>query len=240
MMDRATLLAALRREGDALLRAAEGHLATPVPTCPGWDVTRLLGHLGRIHRWTAAHVTTGRGDIQVAQPPADDAILDWVRQGIDELVQALRGHHPGRERRATTPGGSNGSDFWPRRMAIETAVHRWDVEHAVGDPGPIDTELAVDGIDEMFDVILPWRGAGPLARSGATIHVHTTDVEGEWFVRFGEDGVEVERTHAKGDLALRGAASDLLLVLYGRRRPHPESTFGDTSLLDRWQAIVRA
>jgi hypothetical protein len=38
-----------------------GHfvLAADVPTCPGWTVERLVGHVGRIYRWTAGWITTG-------------------------------------------------------------------------------------------------------------------------------------------------------------------------------------
>src|SRR5262245_20905253 len=52
-MDRASYLASVRRDGDLLLSTAADGLDRPVPTCPGWTAERLVGHIGRTHRWTA-------------------------------------------------------------------------------------------------------------------------------------------------------------------------------------------
>ena len=52
--------------------------------------------------------------------------------------------------------------------------------------------------------------------NGETLHFHRTDGDGEWLVRLTPDGPEVERAHAKGDVAVRGSASDLLLARAGR------------------------
>ena len=38
---------------------------------------------------------------------------------------------------------------------------------------------------------------------------------------------------------MRAPASDLLLFLYGRVDPTVAEVFGDASLLDRWQQLVR-
>jgi len=51
--------------------------------------------------------------------------------------------------------------------------------------------------------------------------------------------VIVTREHAKGDVALRAPASDLLLFLYGRVGPDAGDVFGDGSLLERWQQLVK-
>ena len=84
---------------------------------------------------------------------------------------------------------------------------------------PIDHALAVDGIDEFFGLIPFWRRESTLHGAGESIHLHCTDGDGEWFVRLAADGVIVTREHAKGDVALRAPASDLLLFLYGRVGP---------------------
>jgi hypothetical protein len=54
---------------------------------------------------------------------------------------------------------------------------------------------------------------------GGSVHIHCTDVAGEWLLTPG-DGLEMiaTREHAKGSVALRGSAEDLLLVLW-RRSP---------------------
>jgi predicted lipid carrier protein YhbT len=61
---------------------------------------------------------------------------------------------------------------------------------------------------------------------------------GEWLVTLGPTGVTVEHAHAKGDVAVRGTASDLLLLLWNRAGADRFQVFGDTSLLDRWRASV--
>jgi uncharacterized protein (TIGR03083 family) len=236
-MDRATHLASIRRDGASLLSAARGHLTLDVPTCPGWSLERLVGHVGRVYRWTAAWVATGSGERQLEQPPAGEAVLGWTHDALELLVDVLGAADP--DAVVATWSGEQPAAFWPRRMAIETAVHRWDAQHAAGDPAPVDAALAVDAIDEMLAVIAPWRGTAELGHTGQTLHIHATDTPGEWFIRLAAEGLEVERTHAKGDVAVRGPASDLLLVLYNRLGTDTVDVFGDAGLLERWRTVVR-
>jgi hypothetical protein len=51
-------------------------------------------------------------------------------------------------------------------------------------------------------------------------------------------GPRWERGHGKGTVAVRGAVSDLLLLIYGRNRPDDErfTVFGDQGLLADWLA----
>ena len=104
-------------------------------------------------------------------------------------------------------------------MAHETTIHRWDAQSAYGFPEPAEGELAVDGIDETFEIMLPVRrmwAEHPRPGSGETFHFHRTDGRGEWLLRFEPEGPVVTREHAKGDVAVRGTASDLLLFLWQR------------------------
>ncbi len=73
--------------------------------------------------------------------------------------------------------------------------------------------------------------------NGETIHFHCTDGDGEWLARLGPDGARRHAEHAKGDVAARGTASDLLLFLYGRVGADALEVFGDAALLD---AVARA
>jgi uncharacterized protein (TIGR03083 family) len=278
-MDRASYLESIRRDAADLFSAATPALAADVPTCPGWTVERLVGHVGRIYRWTAGWITTGAA-AEVERPPTGDAVVTWARAGLDELVAALdtgdagagggpgtgdadasgrpgtddsgAGGRPGTDD-SDAGGGSGGPKmvatwagqqpaiFWPRRMAIETALHRWDAQAARGDAAPVSTPLALDAIDELFEVILPWRGTVDVAPEGTTAHLHATDVDGgagEWLVTFVSAGIAVEHAHAKGDLAVRGTASDLLLLLWNRIGPERCEVFGDAGLLERWRAEI--
>lgn len=232
-------VAVIEADAAAMLQAArQGPLDAPVAGCPGWDVARLCGHLGWVHRWATLVVRSGEEpDLEaIPKPPRPrDAAVEWFADGVDPLVVALRDAPPN-----ATPwnrwGGERTVAFWARRQAIETAIHRWDVEAAVGEAAPIAAGLAPAGIDELFDVHLPFRGGAPFTGS---LHLHAADAEGEWTLTGdGSGAVAVQRGHAKGDAAVRGPASALLLLLWRRIPPDtPEvEVFGDPDVLHAWLA----
>jgi uncharacterized protein (TIGR03083 family) len=237
-MDRTSYLSALRADADALLAAADLGLHAAVPSCPGWSVERLVGHVGRVHRWTAAWVTSAEPPRDIERAPAGPAVREWTARGVDELVTVLSDDD--RSGPVRTWAGEQPAGFWPRRMAIETALHRWDAEAAHGVARPVDAALAVDGIDELLHVLLGHSAAADvLTGAGETLHLHATDVDGEWLVTLTDGRPQVERAHAKGDVAARGPASDLLLLLWNRGDRDALQVFGDATLLDRWSASVR-
>ena len=237
------LLEAIRAEGAAVVAVLqqEGVGDKPVPSCPGWDVATLVGHLGRVHRWVTAMVRAQapeRLDFP-GRPERVDA--SWFTEGVTELTAALEEAGPD-VAMWTFPGGGGTSRFWFRRQAEETAVHRWDAQlaletagFAVGTPSPIATEVALAGIDELLDVFF----AGRNADLGGSVQFHATDSpHGRWLVaKDGEGGLLIGHGHEQGDVSLRATASDLLLWLWGR--PVPESgleVVGDEALLDQWRA----
>ena len=233
---------ALRREGHALTTAARAAgVDARVPSCPEWQIADLLGHVGRLHRWVAAIVESGgehpSDHWSDAEPPAAGERIDWFDGGVDLVTDTLLRAEP------TTPAWSwttdNTAGFWARRQANETAVHRWDAQTATDSTSPIEHALAVDGVDEFFGLIPFWKRESTLHGAGESIHLHATDGDGEWFVRLAADGVIVTKEHAKGDVALRAPASDLVLFLYGRIDPSVGEVFGDVSLLQRWQQLVK-
>ncbi len=241
-MDRTDYLASLRRDGDLLLTTAAAGLDRPVPTCPGWTSERLVGHIGRTHRWTAGWVATGESpDVEPA--PEGEAVVAWARTGLDELVAALDALDPDAD--VDTWLDRQPAMFWARRMAVETALHRVDAEAAAGAVTPVATDLAVDAIDELFEVVLTYSGTDDLPRTGQTIHLHATDAElaeaegaGEWLITVAAEGLSVTHEHAKGDLAVRGPVSDLLLLLWNRRDTEGLQVFGDESILADWRTHV--
>jgi len=212
----------VEREGAALADAAGVDLTAPVPAAPGWDTTELLGHVGLVHARTSVILRTGtlerpsRKNGMLPEPP-EHGILGWYRATLAELVADLRAlDDPDRPVYSFSPDHQR-AGFWPRRMAQETTVHRVDAEQAVGRPvGPIEAELAVDGIDEVFSVFVPTLGADRSPGDRRTVHLHATDTQGEWLIRFDQGDVIVETGHAKGDAAVGGPAGELLLWLCGR------------------------
>ena len=215
-----------------------------VPTCPGWNVADLVTHIGGMHRWVteivAAEAPARLPFPEVeANPASAPDLAKWLGAGAAPLLDALRVAGPVTPVWTWGPGRTSG--WWARRMVHETAVHRADAELAVGIAAPvIDPVVAADGIDEfLFNLPSARRPYKHLASlpTGASLHLHATDADGEWLVRFTESGITWERGHAKATVALRGPVALLLLFTYGRVPGSDErlAVFGDASVLDAWQ-----
>jgi hypothetical protein len=123
----------------------------------------------------------------------------------------------------------------------ETTVHRADAELALGVADPaIHPVIATDGLDEFLfnlpSARRPYRHLASLP-TGATLHLHATDADGEWMIRFTESSIAWERGHGKATAAVRGPVTSLLLFTYGRIPGSDErlSVFGESSLLRAWQ-----
>jgi uncharacterized protein (TIGR03083 family) len=235
-MDHDRLLGSLRRDAAALLEAARAAGAdAPVPACPGWTAGELVWHIGEVHEFwgtiVADRLDTPDGYVQSPRPATFDETVTFAESTAAALLDALESTDP------ATPVWTWASDstagFVLRRMAHETAVHRLDAERAAGRDHVIDADLASDGVDEFLSEFLVWvaDGAPPLAGS---VHVHCTDVAGEWLVRDdGAGGHLVTREHAKGDAAIRGPAADLLLVLWRRLPLDAVEVIGDRAAAER-------
>lgn len=231
----------IEAESAALLDAARtAGLDAPVPSCPDWTVADLLGHIGRVQRWQADLVRrrVAEAEWSFEDPPVDpDALVDWATDAA-ALVREVFAATP-----AATPMwtflGPGAAGFWFRRQAHEVAMHRVDADLAAGRPPRIDAGLARDGIDEFVGVVVEGRLRERFVGAGETVHLHCTDGAGEWLIRLTPDGPEVERAHAKGDVAARGGASDLLLLLRGRTGVDAIEVFGDRAVLESFIDLSR-
>lgn len=260
MPDKAFFLDALRRESADFAAAARRNAErtdVAVPGCPEWNLTDLVLHLGGVHRHVTFRVRHGiypfrrftpeELDEMMALPqeyarwlqteaprdrPLPDEVIVWYKQGAENLAQALAEASP-EDAVGTWFEPDQTAGFWQRRMAQELGVHRWDAQSVGGETEPIERRLAADGVDEMLDVMLP---ADEARGEGESIHLHSTDGAGEWLLRLEPDGVVVEREHAKGDVAVRGTASDLLLYLWGRPVQERLDIVGDPVVMDTFFA----
>jgi len=237
---------------------ADADVTLPVPTCPDWTLWQLVEHLGRAHRW-AARIVSRRlttapdsdpsGLIVPAAPDNTEELCSWLLDGAGELVEAIRLVGP------QTPTWSWADDqsagFWGRRMAHETAVHRADVELALGREFTLEADLAADAISEWLSLLsLPQAvqfrpELAELRGDGQILHLHSTDPglgeAGEWIVHRTPSGPVWEHGHFKGDVAVRGAVLDLLLVMMRRVAPGqaPITVLGDAGVLDHWLEHTR-
>jgi uncharacterized protein (TIGR03083 family) len=226
---------------------AGADLATPVPSCPGWNVGQLIRHVGGAHREAETLVRTKEqpGPDDFRDPThfdeRDDAALgEWVVARATQLATTLREAGP----YVPVPGPlpDTTSTFSARRMTHETAMHRADAILALGQEYDLDNDVAVDAIDEWMELgslpmhfdIHPWMRE--LLAPGRTLHLHATDTEAEWVVDLTGDAITWRRSHEKAPVAVRGPVVELLLLIY-KRRPVDSGKveiIGDEELLDFW------
>lgn len=217
---------------DLELVAQLGGGDAPVPACPGWTLDDLLAHVGGVARMAAASVRGGDDGARPrrSRPPEGADLAAWVRTGAADLLDALRTT----DADAPTPAfsGPKPASWWAVRQAVEMALHRVDAEAALGRTGPVDERVAEAGIDEWFgDLCGDWHRAD-LADLELTLHLHAAE-GGEWTARWAEGGYGWDRSHAKGDVAVRGPVSDLLLVLWGRPPLSAPEVLGDATAWER-------
>jgi uncharacterized protein (TIGR03083 family) len=196
-------LAHLRADVDAVLAVlATADGTEPVAACPGWTLRELVEHLGGVHRWATQIVLTGEPQREQEHDVAD--LRQWFAEGASTLVETLATAEPNapcwsftRERRV---------GFWVRRQALETVVHRWDAERAVGEPGLIDPALAADGVAEVVKLLTPRQIAMErIPPLHTTVLLHATDTGDEWVLGDGRPSAGVE-----------ASAETLLLLLWHR------------------------
>src|SRR3984885_2271449 len=239
-MNHAGYLDAFGDRSIALLTSAQAKLEVAVPTCPGWTVAELITHVGTTWGWAAAIVRTGARDDLPSSPddPGGAELLEWAAEQSLQLSDALKGADP--DSNCWTFGLPRSRLFWFRRQALETAVHAWDVQHATGQPDPINTDLATDGIDEFLAVMLPrYIQRQPDNWTGQSLHLHRTDGDGEWMIRLGPGAsLSPDRTHGQGDVALRGTASSLYLWSVNRVPTRDLELFGESAVADRCTAEI--
>lgn len=215
----------------------------PAPSCPGWTVADVVAHTSHVHRWVTGILRAPAGERfgwnDVEAPPGPDEVIAWFAAGAREVADTLAADDP--ERVVYTWAGKNPTRWWTRRLAHETTVHAWDAQNGSGNPpDAIDPTLAVDGIDEYLGVFVPARfDTAAFGGNGETMHLHATDADGEWLVTFTPDRVDVDHVHAKGDVAARGPAADLLLALWGRVPVDCLEVFGDETVLTRFRDVAR-
>jgi uncharacterized protein (TIGR03083 family) len=238
-------LAALRAEGPAFHAAVSAAGAdTPVPTCPGWTIPDLAQHLGSLYAWVRSHVSRGvtspperdYADLLAAAPAWPETATWWAEEH-SRLVALLDALDPEMPAWNSAPQPKKAA-FWHRRLAHDTAVHRWDAQFAIGAVEPLEAKLAADGITEVIDTRLPsGRRKGPSDRQGV-VHLVSTDVAQEWYVRLRGEGIALLDTGTLFDTddhhpraQAIGTASDLLLALYGRVQFDVVDVAGDPALL---------
>jgi uncharacterized protein (TIGR03083 family) len=232
---------AVREEGEAFAAAAGGSLGAAVPSCPGWDVRELVWHLREVHRfWNeiAAGGLLDPEEVPLRDRPDDKDLLPWFEQGLGDLVRTLESSDPEAPVWSWISTEPVPTAWIHRRMAQETATHRWDAQDAVGRREAIPPPLAVDGIEEFLYAFVGFDPSR-LEEGGETVSLRATDTGHGWVVRVGDGHLAVRPTeHAEVlgavDAEAAGSASDLLLLLWRRLRQNAVDVRGDPAALARF------
>ena len=212
----------------------------PVPSCPDWSVRDLVHHTGRVHRWAGLMISEGRpeppADLQEILPagwPSDAGLADWFREGHELLIAAFENAPPDL-RCWTIMGASSPRDFWARRQAHETSIHRVDTELAAGTFSGFDPMHAADGIDELVVWFISRPDRFPSAPGNMTLGVSATDVDRGWTATFGPKTARGRRGLGEADCTVSGAAADLYPYLWSRTPLGNLHVEGDPAVLERW------
>ncbi|KUM88434.1 MULTISPECIES: maleylpyruvate isomerase family mycothiol-dependent enzyme [Streptomyces] len=246
---------AIVAQTDLLARHVKGaDTSVPVPTCPGWDLGRLLRHVGGDHRWAEdivrTRATEPTDDDMVNDPAAyahlhDSALGGWLVEGASRLAGTLRAAGP--DVPVWTPADEElvqqSAMFWARRMTYETLLHRADAALVTGAEFVVEDSFAVDAVEEWLEFATvpeayePLPGVPELLGHGRSLGFDT-GAAGAWLLDLGGDRPVWRRGTGAAAVSVRGPVRDLLLFLYDRPAPGVE-TRGDAELLDLWLGRTR-
>ena len=165
-------------------------------------------------------------------------LLDWFGAGAADLEEHFRAAEPGELVWTWSPDHTVGC--WQRMQAIEAAVHRWDVENAVGTAEPIDADLAANAVGQTFEFMAPMRRTVAMAPPGLgeRFLFRRTDGPDTWAVQFDGAAVRLGEADGQPDIQISGTASDLALFLWQRKTAGRLDVQGDTSLLGHYFTLV--
>lgn len=197
-------------------------LDADIPGCPGWNGEHLLRHTALVYLQKAETIRTGtkpgKGWVTDELKRMDPLVL--LQKCHDRLMEQFDAHQPD-DPSETWVKDDQTVGFWIRRLTHETAIHRYDLEAAVNRTTPIDSELAVDGIDEVLTVML-CRSPPDDAASGSTVTLRSAGLA--WTLNLGRETVALERqVNDSATSVVAGRAEDVLLWLWGRG-PLPEGS----------------
>ncbi|MER6394029.1 maleylpyruvate isomerase family mycothiol-dependent enzyme [Streptomyces sp. NPDC001523] len=235
--------------------ASAPSLDVQVPTCPEWTLFDLAQHIGEGRRDWAVTVAAGPAPAKsaaegaTAAPREREALLAWLAESTEQLVDALRKAGPDRGCWAwwETLQSPHTSGAVARHQLQQMAVHTYDAQITVGAPQPLPTEVALDGVDEFLSTCVATASAWP--HKPAAIDFHASEGR-SWRLSLSADGARTARLPEPGTMAAtaagqdpdvvtasaRGTAHELVLILHGRIPFDSLELDGDRGLFDQLSA----
>jgi uncharacterized protein (TIGR03083 family) len=241
-------LVAIRSAAERLHdHADQAGLDAAVPSCPRWNVTALLSHVGMVHRWAAANLR-GQSDHRTEDSEAAAAaapdLLVWFDEGVEALLEALINAPDDLEAMVFLSNAPAPRMFWARRQAHETTIHSVDAQAAALQrlPQPSETminnELAADGIDELLRGFVPRSASKLRSESPYAIEIRAIDVDQRWQLAVSEQAPLVVQGAAwPTDVVISGTAVELYLGLWNRTEKLQSE--GRDDVIEQWRNQVR-
>jgi len=236
---------------DLVAAASAAGLTAAVPTCPGWQVRDLVAHVGGVHRWAVEIVSSAHprnlSDDELAgimAAPADDELLDWFADGAATLGTVLANAPTDLTALVFLRSAPAPREFWARRQAHETTIHRVDALAAshgrlvTAAEAEVDHELALDGIDELLTGFITRRSSALRSDLPLTVAIAPNDSSRSWTVAVSpEPAVTVEGADPDADVLITGAAAGIYLGLWNRG--DDIAVDGEPEFLGVWRDKVR-
>jgi uncharacterized protein (TIGR03083 family) len=198
------------RFADAAAEAVLEHgWAAHVPGCPGWRLTDLVRHLSEVQHFWAWIVRTRASDPATYPPPVrhpDDELLGFFSAASAELETVLAAADPAEG--VWTWAGQQDVAWVLRRQTHEAVVHTVDAEQVLGDVRPIPPDVALDGLDEWLEVLVPGRFPDGPPENAHPVVLHAVDADAERTLFPGSKPFPIA--------TMTGTAGDLLLAAWRR------------------------
>jgi len=231
--------------------AATAGLSATVPTCPGWQVRDLVAHVGGVHRWAVEIVSSAHPRnlpdaelVGIMAAPGDDELLDWFTEGVTALGTVLANAPAELTALVFLRSAPAPREFWARRQAHETTIHRVDALAAVhgrlvtAAEADVDHDLALDGIDELVTGFITRRSSALRSDLPLTVAIAPNDSGRGWTVAVSpEPAVTVPGADPDADVLITGSAAGIYLGLWNRG--DEIAVDGEPEFLGVWRDKVR-
>ncbi|HEX6682675.1 MAG TPA: maleylpyruvate isomerase family mycothiol-dependent enzyme, partial [Candidatus Limnocylindrales bacterium] len=162
----------------------------------------------------------------------------WFHQGLERLLDTLRTASADLQC-FTFVSGVAPREFWIRRQAHETAIHRADIEAATGvSITEVECWFAQDGLSE---VVGAFAREPQFALQGPGRLLLVASDGPSWKIDFDGNGNQVsvgQFAAADADAVLYGTSDRLYRWAWNRPVDHLTAT-GDLTLLRAWRQTVR-
>ncbi|MEV1250048.1 maleylpyruvate isomerase N-terminal domain-containing protein [Nonomuraea sp. NPDC049750] len=235
--------------------ASAPSLDVQVPTCPEWTLFDLAQHIGEGRRDWAATVAAGPAPAKSAAegsraaPREREALLAWLAESTEQLLDALRKAGPDRGCWTwwETSQSPQTSGAVARHQLQQMAVHTYDAQITVGAPQPLPAEVALDGVDEFLSTCVATTSAWP--HKPAVVDFHASEGR-SWRLSLSADGARTARLPEPGTISATaadqdpdaanasawGTADELVLILHDRIPINSLKLDGDRRLFDQLSA----